>query len=76
MEKVKHGIELSFKKLNDGTCDVFADIFPYHEGEIHLTADRVKFVPCKLFTQDREDNILFNISYEILEEFAKDVLRK
>lgn len=70
-------IKLSFRKLADGTCNVFADIFSCClKTDVQLTAERVKFVQVKPFVQDKDINTLFNIPYKNLKEFAKEILKK
>ena len=70
-------IKLSFRKLVDGTCDIFADIFPCcSKTDVQLIAERVKFVQVKPFVQDKDINTLFNIPFENLKEFAKDILKE
>jgi len=68
------GIELSFRKLKDGTYDIYADIFPDTTEELCLTAEQVKFTVREPFAQDGPTDRLFNIPYETLKKFAIDIL--
>lgn len=71
-EQEIHKIELSFKQLDDGTCNVFADIFSL-DNVSQLTAEQAHFVSVKLYDTDR--HVLLNIPYEDLKKFAKDILK-
>ena len=69
-------IKLSFEKLADETCNIFADIFPQHENDIGLVAERVKFVQVrKFYEQDKDINTLLNVSFKELKRFAEDILK-
>ena len=68
-KRVELGMDLSFTKLNDGSCDVFADVL-----EVGLTAKRIEFVKCEPFQQDTPEHMLFNVPYETLKKFAQDIL--
>ena len=70
-----HRVELSFTELEDGTCNVFADIFSFN-GILQLTAEQAHFVSAKLFSRDDNKNILLNVPYETLKAFAASILRK
>lgn len=70
----KGGVELSFEKLKNGTCDVFADIFPLCSDGPFLTADQIKFIKVEPFEQG--SHRLFNIPYEDLKEFAESILKE
>lgn len=72
--KIMGKIELSFEKLEDGTCNIFADIFQNEETMLVLTAERAKFVQVKLFAQTDNRDILLNVSYDDLKKFAKEIL--
>lgn len=74
IEKEVHRIELSFKKLKDGTCDIFADIYSLN-NVLQLTAEQVKFTKVRLFSTDNTPALL-NIPYETLKKFAEDVLNE
>jgi len=67
-------INLSFLKLKDGTCNIFADIFLNKKNACILTAEQAKFVQVGLYKQTDSKHTLLNIPYEALREFAKDVL--
>lgn len=67
-------IKLSFTKLTDGTCDIFADIFPSEANIMPLIAERAKFIQVKLYEQTSSRDTLLNIPYEDLKGFAKDIL--
>ncbi len=71
-----HGIQLSFTKLTDGTCNVFADMLPHHADDLCLVAEQVHFIVTKLFAQDDDKHTLFNVPYEVLKEFAEDILKE
>lgn len=70
-----HKIELSFSKMEDGSCNVFADIFSF-DNILQLTAEQAHFVSVKLFTQDDNKHVLLNVPYETLKKFAKDILKE
>ncbi len=70
------GIQLSFTKLTDGTCNVFADVSPHRIGDLYLVAERVHFIVTKPFAQDDDRHTLFNVPYEMLKEFAESILKE
>ena len=74
LEDEVHKIELSFKKLEDGTCNVFADIFSF-DNVLQLTAEQAHFISVKLFNTDGNKHVLLNIPYEDLKKFAKNILK-
>ena len=74
-EEIHGDIKLAFSKLEDGTCAIFADIFSQHSTGISLTAGRVRFHQIEPYTVDNDKNVLFNISYKSLKEFAKEILK-
>ena len=73
-EKRVNKIELSYRQLEDGTCDVYANIFSFNPDLLQLTAERAKFVQRPAYTQDDDSCVLFNVSYETLKEFATCIL--
>lgn len=67
-------ISLSFQKLEDGTCNVFADIFSAISNGPNLVAEQAHFISVKPFTQDDDRHTLLNVPYETLKKFAKEIL--
>ncbi len=72
-ENEVHKIELSFTKLKDGTCNIFADIFSF-DNILQLTAEQAHFVSVKLFNKDDDKHVLLNVPYKTLVNFSAKIL--
>ena len=72
-ENEVHKIELSFARLDDGTCNIFADIFSF-DNILQLTAEQAHFVSVKLFDKDDNKHVLLNVPYETLIDFSGKIL--
>ena len=70
-KRLEHKMSLSFVKLDDDSCDVFADI----HDEL-MIAKRIEFDTVEPFQQDTSEHTLFNVPYETLVAFAKTILEK
>ena len=75
LEDKLHKVELSFRKLEDGTCNIFADIFSL-DNVYHLTAEQARFVSVKLYNTDGDKHVLLNVPYKNLKNFAENILKK
>jgi len=73
-EKRVNKIELTYRQLKNGTCDVYANIFSFNPDLLQLTAERAKFIQRPVYAQDDDSCVLFNIPYKTLKEFAMCIL--